>query len=596
MRAVRLGRPHRDVEHLRDLLIRVTEREQAQDLPLAVRERIRLGKLRRLGVGRHQPRTEFGVHVPAAARDLANRRHDLGVRCLLQDVAAGARRKGLADIARLVLHREDEHLSIRVLVLELRERLQAGLVRHDDVEQDHVGLQGPGLEDGVAGIAGLAHRLEVVRRLEQQPQAAAHHRVVVDDEHPDAHETGTSATTVVPAPGRDSISSLPSISASRSRMPRRPTPSSGTVALVEPGSVVLDHRGDAGCAAGERDADVLRVRVLDDVGERLLHDSVERSLHVAGQSRLSERGVEVDPNVRLFSERLGQPLERRYEPEVVEHRRAQLYGQAAHVLERAHDVLPQLGERRARRVVGQRFLERFQPQQDGGERLAGLVVELAGQPASLQLLRLHHPADGVPRDALRQLDRDGRPRRERLGEPKVVVREARVGADLVVDLEHADRLVAGDERHPHPRQSADPSRDFLVHLGIVDHRIDALAAPPLEHRAALRSGPREGRPHEAFGACRCGKTHLGAAGGQRQRNHACLEDLAQAADDQVEQLVEIGFRRERVPTSFSDWSWRDQRVDASYSRAFSIATAAWPARSLTSSVSSSEKSSPPSSR
>ena len=42
VRAVRLGRPHGDVEHLRDLLVRVAEREQAKHLALAVRERIGL--------------------------------------------------------------------------------------------------------------------------------------------------------------------------------------------------------------------------------------------------------------------------------------------------------------------------------------------------------------------------------------------------------------------------------------------------------------------------------------------------------------------------------------------------------------------------
>ena len=36
VRAVRLGRAHRDVELLRDLLVRVPEREEAQDLAFAL--------------------------------------------------------------------------------------------------------------------------------------------------------------------------------------------------------------------------------------------------------------------------------------------------------------------------------------------------------------------------------------------------------------------------------------------------------------------------------------------------------------------------------------------------------------------------------
>src|SRR5262249_36573764 len=129
-------------------------------------------------------------------------------------------------VPRLVLHREDEHLRVRVLVPELRKHLEAALVGHDDVEQDHVGVECPRPEDGVAGAARLADRLEIVLRVEQAGEAAANDGVVVDDQDADAHPSGTSATTVVPAPGRDSTSSRPSISASRSRMPSRPTPSS----------------------------------------------------------------------------------------------------------------------------------------------------------------------------------------------------------------------------------------------------------------------------------------------------------------------------------------------------------------------------------
>ena len=70
-------------------------------------------------------------------------------------------------------------------VTELRQHLEAGLLRHHDVEEDHVGLQCAGLENGVSRASGLTHRLEVVLGVEQKPQAAANDRVVVDDEHAD---------------------------------------------------------------------------------------------------------------------------------------------------------------------------------------------------------------------------------------------------------------------------------------------------------------------------------------------------------------------------------------------------------------------------
>src|SRR5436305_1587713 len=227
----------------------MAEGEQAQHLALAVRERIRLRLLRRLDVGGHQPRAELGIDVAAAARDLANRGHDLVVGRLLEDVAAGARRERLAHVARFVLHGEDEHLRVWVLVLELGKGFQAGLLGHDEVEQDYVGVQRPRLEDGIAGVARLADRLQALLRLEQKPQAATDDGVVVDDEDPDAHPRGTSATIVVPAPGRDSISSRPSTKESRSRMPSSPTPSPGTALWSKPApsssitAATVDPRG-----------------------------------------------------------------------------------------------------------------------------------------------------------------------------------------------------------------------------------------------------------------------------------------------------------------------------------------------------------------
>ena len=82
----------------RDLLVRVAEREQPQHLTLAVGERVLVRPPRVVGFGGDQPRTELGMHVPPAARDLADRVHHLGVRCFLQDVAARPERERLTDM------------------------------------------------------------------------------------------------------------------------------------------------------------------------------------------------------------------------------------------------------------------------------------------------------------------------------------------------------------------------------------------------------------------------------------------------------------------------------------------------------------------
>ena len=154
-------------------------------------------------------------------------------------------------------------------------------------------------------------------------------------------------------------------------------------------------------------------------------------------------------------------------------------------------MLPQLGQGGARRVVRERLLERLQPEQDRGQRLPGLVVELAREPAALDLLRLHDAPDRIPRHALRQLDGDGGAGGERLGQAEVVVGEAGVGAFLVVDLEHADRLVARDQRHPHAGARAGLPRHLLV--APPGRRSPSRCARCAGARAPRRSSTRNGR-------------------------------------------------------------------------------------------------------
>jgi hypothetical protein len=73
---MRLVRPDRDEELLGDLLVRVSQRQQRQDLALALGERIVVrAPGRRLGVD--QTSAELWMQIPAAGRDLANRSNHL---------------------------------------------------------------------------------------------------------------------------------------------------------------------------------------------------------------------------------------------------------------------------------------------------------------------------------------------------------------------------------------------------------------------------------------------------------------------------------------------------------------------------------------
>ena len=132
-----------------------------------------------------------------------------------------------------------------------------------------------------------------------------------------------------------------------------------------------------------------------------------------------------------------------------------------------------------------------------------------------------------------------------------------------MDLDHADHVVARNERHPHARASAEPAGDVLVHFGIVEDRVDSLTAPALEHGPALRARTGERLPEHGRLARDGGEPQLVCAARQRKRHDTGADELAQVADDECEEALEIGLGRQAFPTSFNDWSWFDHRVAAS---------------------------------
>ena len=152
-----------------------------------------------------------------------------------------------------------------------------------------------------------------------------------------------------------------------------------------------------------------RLGVLGHVRQSLLDDPVERGLDLgSGAAGSSEPGLEVDRDPGLVRERRREPLQRADEPEVVEHLRAELERDPADVLHRRRDLAAERGDRlTGRLVVGQPLLDRLQPEHHRGERLAGLVVELAGEPAALDLLRGDDAPHGVAGDPLGEVDGDG---------------------------------------------------------------------------------------------------------------------------------------------------------------------------------------------
>src|SRR5215210_3290535 len=86
---------------------------------------------------------------------------------------------------------------------------------------------------------------------------------------------------------------------------------------VEATAVVFDQSGEQTVSAGEHDADVTRLRVLDDVRQRLLHHSVECGLELTGEARFTELSLDIKHEAGLLDEALGEALDGRDEAEVV---------------------------------------------------------------------------------------------------------------------------------------------------------------------------------------------------------------------------------------------------------------------------------------
>src|SRR5207245_2504792 len=96
--------------------------------------------------------------------------------------------------------------------------------RHADIHQDHFGTLAADQVDRLLTIGGFAHHLHIRLRLDDQAEAGAHHRLVVDDCDPDQLLIGSLARTLNPPSDDEPVFISPPKSSTRSRMPIRPWP------------------------------------------------------------------------------------------------------------------------------------------------------------------------------------------------------------------------------------------------------------------------------------------------------------------------------------------------------------------------------------
>ena len=192
------------------------------------------------------------------------------------------------------------------------------------------------------------------------------------------------SSMVVPSPGAEKTFRRPPTSSARSRMPetpRRPLRPPGLEAAA-----VVAHAQDGAADGGELDADGARARVLDDVGEALLRDAVEHQLLLVGQVRRLAVAVEGRADAGALAEVGDLAGEGGDEAVVVERGRAQRAGERQQLLHRLGGERLDLLELRTQpgRDVVSGGLE---SQQDRGQRLVDLVMEVLGDAGALLLLR-----------------------------------------------------------------------------------------------------------------------------------------------------------------------------------------------------------------
>ena len=123
------------------------------------------------------------MQVPLTDRHRPDRADQVVVDGGLEDIAAGPRLEGPADVVGLTVHRQDDHGHVRVQLMEPARAFEAADPRHLDVHQHEGGTEALHRADGVLGGAGLAGDLQAVLALDDEPQTAPDDSMVVDDHH-----------------------------------------------------------------------------------------------------------------------------------------------------------------------------------------------------------------------------------------------------------------------------------------------------------------------------------------------------------------------------------------------------------------------------
>ena len=353
---------------------------ECEDLDLALGQRRQHGRRRaaaRPGAaqGEEQSRRHPWIDPRPAVGDGADRPDDVVGRRVLEEEAGGAGLDGAPEHVVVVERREHEHRRTASGADPAR-RFEPVEHRHAHVHQHDVGtVVGDGDEPELA-VAGLRGDDDARLGREDERDAGPHERLVVDEDDgqrplgglfrhggpPRAHRCARAAT---PRPTNHRRGWRPRRTCRRPAHPLahapRPEPgASGARRRRRRWRAVADPDLHALAVVGEHDGRRRTGRVLQHVGQRLLHDPVDHQLdrRVDDGAAVHRQGdVEARPAVAV--DEIGDAVQRRLRQRRARGRIAQ---QPHHLADRVEAVATDhLGARQ--RLVG--------PLRIGGQRLAG---------------------------------------------------------------------------------------------------------------------------------------------------------------------------------------------------------------------------------
>src|SRR5260221_3929189 len=191
-------------ETRRDLWIGQVLRDQSEDfLFWVVKYRAELGGWTGHGglehgeVG-HEPLGNGGAKDGYPLAPTANGTQDLRLERSLEQVAPRASLQGCEDRIVILEHGEHEDADVRTGRKDDVCRFDAVPLWHVQIHQDHIGLQGCSLFDGLSSRGGLTDRLDIRFRAEQRPQPIAERRMIIGDEHANTIHTVSSSPRETP--------------------------------------------------------------------------------------------------------------------------------------------------------------------------------------------------------------------------------------------------------------------------------------------------------------------------------------------------------------------------------------------------------------